>query len=131
MDARLWNIGIRVKDVQAEVDYFVELGGRLRVHERLTTPDGEFEYALVDFGGTRLFFTPQTVFEGRIRRLDMRVTKIFQLTNKVRFQANLDAYNALNSSAIQSLQTAFGTSWLSPTTILDPRILQVSGQLSF
>jgi hypothetical protein len=74
---------------------------------------------------------PQTVFEGRIRRLDMRVTKIFQLTNKVRLQANLDAYNALNSSAIQSLQTAFGPSWLSPATILDPRILQVSGQLSF
>jgi hypothetical protein len=74
---------------------------------------------------------PQTVFEGRIRRLDMRVTKIFQLRNKVRFQANLDAYNALNSSAIQSLQTAFGPSWLSPATILDPRIFQVSGQVSF
>jgi catechol 2,3-dioxygenase-like lactoylglutathione lyase family enzyme len=66
LDARLWNIGTKVKDVQAEVDYFVELGGRLRVHERLTTPDGEFEYALVDFGGTRLFFTPKTVFEDRL-----------------------------------------------------------------
>jgi hypothetical protein len=74
---------------------------------------------------------PQTVFEGRIRRLDMRVTKIFQLRNKVRFQANLDAYNALNSSAIQSLQTAFGPSWLSPATILDARLIQVGGQLSF
>lgn len=74
---------------------------------------------------------PQTVFEGRIRRLDMRVTKIFQLPKKVRFQANLDAYNALNSSAIQSLQTAFGPSWLSPATILDPRIFQVSAQISF
>jgi hypothetical protein len=61
----------------------------------------------------------------------MRVTKIFQLRNKVRFQANLDAYNALNSSAIQSLQTAFGPSWLSPATILDARIIQVGGQLSF
>jgi hypothetical protein len=65
-DARLWNIGIKVKDVQAEVDYFVELGGRLRVHERLTTPDGEFEYALVDFAATRLFLTPKTVFEDRL-----------------------------------------------------------------
>ena len=66
MDARLWNIGMKVKDVQAEVDYFVELGGRLRVHERLSTPDGEFEYALVDFGATRLFLTPKTVFEDRL-----------------------------------------------------------------
>jgi len=74
---------------------------------------------------------PQTLFEGRIRRLDMRVTKIFKLTQRVRLQANLDAYNALNSSAIQSLQTAFGPNWRQPTTILDPRLLQVGGVLSF
>jgi hypothetical protein len=74
---------------------------------------------------------PQTMFEGRIRRLDMRVTKIFKLTPRVRLQANLDAYNSLNSSAIQSLITAFGPSWLSPATILDARIFQLSGQLSF
>ena len=74
---------------------------------------------------------PQTLFEGRIRRLDMRVTKIFQVTKRVKFQANLDAYNTLNSSAVQTIQTTFGPNWLSPTTILDPRILQLSGQLSF
>ena len=74
---------------------------------------------------------PQTIFEDRIRRLDLRVTKIFRLTQRVRLQANLDAYNALNSSAIQSLITAFGPSWLSPATILDARIFQVSGQLNF
>ena len=66
MDARLWNIGVKVKDVQAEADYFVALGGVLRVHERLTTADGQFEYALVDFGGTRLVLTSRTVFEDRL-----------------------------------------------------------------
>ncbi len=74
---------------------------------------------------------PQTLFEGRLRRLDLRLTKNFKITNRVRLQANFDAYNALNSSAIQTLQTTFGPNWLSPTTILDPRQLQVSGQLSF
>lgn len=74
---------------------------------------------------------PQTLFEDRIRRLDLRLTKIFTITNRVRLQANLDAYNALNSSAIQTLQTTFGPNWLSPVTILDARLLQVSGQLSF
>jgi Carboxypeptidase regulatory-like domain len=74
---------------------------------------------------------PQTLFEDRIRRLDLRLTKILKVTERVRFQANLDAYNALNSSAIQSLQTTFGSNWRSPTTILDPRIFQVSGQLIF
>ena len=66
MDASLWNIGVKVRDVRAEVDYFVAIGGRLRVHERLTTPDGEFEYALVDFAGTRLFLTPKAVFDDRL-----------------------------------------------------------------
>jgi hypothetical protein len=74
---------------------------------------------------------PQTIFENRIRRLDLRVTKIFRPTPRVRLQANLDAYNALNSSAIQSVITAFGPSWLSPATILDARIFQVSVQLTF
>lgn len=66
MDARLWNIGVKVKDVAAEIDYFVALGATLRLHEQLTTPDGVFEYALLDFGGTRLFLTPKTVFEDRL-----------------------------------------------------------------
>jgi hypothetical protein len=49
----------------------------------------------------------------------------------MRLQVNLDAYNALNSSAIQSINTTYGPSWLTPTQILDPRIVQFSGQLTF
>ena len=74
---------------------------------------------------------PATQFEGRIRRLDIRLSKNFQLRRGMRFQANLDAYNALNSSAIQNVNNTFGASWLNATQILDPRILQVSGQLTF
>jgi len=74
---------------------------------------------------------PQTQFEGRIRRLDLRVSKVFQLPRHMRFQANLDAYNALNGSAIQVLNTTFGPTWLQPFTILDPRLLQISGQFNF
>jgi hypothetical protein len=74
---------------------------------------------------------PQTEFEGRIRRLDMRISKVFQLPRHMRFQANLDAYNALNGSAIQVLNTTYGPTWLQPFTILDPRLLQVSGQFNF
>ena len=86
-------------------------------------------------GGTRtttvLLVSPQTLYEGRTRRLDLRLTKIFQLTPLVRLQTNLDAYNALNSSAVQSVQTTYGANWLQPNQILDPRILQVSVQLAF
>jgi catechol 2,3-dioxygenase-like lactoylglutathione lyase family enzyme len=66
VDAKLWNIGVKVKDVKAEAEYFVALGAVLRVHETLTTPDATFEYALLDFAGTRLFLTPVTVFEDRL-----------------------------------------------------------------
>lgn len=66
MKGQLWNIGMKVADVAAEASYFVSIGAVLRVHEKLETPDGVFEYALLDFGGTRLFLTPRTVFEDRL-----------------------------------------------------------------
>ena len=75
--------------------------------------------------------TANAQFEDRIRRLDLRLTKYFNITKKMRLQANLDAYNALNSNAIQTINTTFGTNWRQPQTILDPRIFQVSGQLTF
>jgi predicted enzyme related to lactoylglutathione lyase len=63
VDGKLWNIGIRVADVEKEVAYFMALGAVLRIKENLATKNGQFEYALLDFGGTRLFLTPKTVFE--------------------------------------------------------------------
>ena len=74
---------------------------------------------------------PNRLFEGRIRRLDLRLSKGFQLPKRTRLHVNLDAYNALNSSAIQALNNTYGASWLKPTQILDPRILQISCQLAF
>jgi hypothetical protein len=74
---------------------------------------------------------PYQQFEGRIRRLDLRLTRNFNLLKTIRLQLNIDAYNALNSSAIQAINVTYGPNWLSPTQILDPRLLQVSAQLTF
>jgi catechol 2,3-dioxygenase-like lactoylglutathione lyase family enzyme len=63
VEAKLWNVGVKVADVAAEIDFYVALGGRLMLHERLATPEGEAEYAIVAFGGTRLFLTPKPIFE--------------------------------------------------------------------
>jgi hypothetical protein len=71
------------------------------------------------------------MFEDRIRRLDLRLSKSFNLPRNLRFQANLDAYNALNTNAVQTLNTTFGANWLQPQTIMDPRIFQISAQLNF
>jgi catechol 2,3-dioxygenase-like lactoylglutathione lyase family enzyme len=66
MQALLWNVGVKVKDLDVEVEYFVRLGARPRARERLTTDEGTFEYALVEFGGTRLFITTKPIFEDKL-----------------------------------------------------------------
>jgi catechol 2,3-dioxygenase-like lactoylglutathione lyase family enzyme len=66
MQALLWNVGIKVKDLDAEVDYFVRLGARQRAREQIATEEGTFDYALLEFGGTRLFITTKPIFEDRL-----------------------------------------------------------------
>jgi hypothetical protein len=73
---------------------------------------------------------PQTLFEDRLTRLDLRFSKIFKV-NRLRVQLNVDAYNALNSSGIRSVINAYGPRWQSVAQILDPRLIQVGGQISF
>ena len=69
---------------------------------------------------------PNQLFEGRIRRLDLRLTKNFTFGQYTRLQANLDAYNALNSSAIQAINNTFGAAWKHADA--DPRSAPVPGQ---
>jgi catechol 2,3-dioxygenase-like lactoylglutathione lyase family enzyme len=66
MDAKLWNLGMKVVDVDREVAFFEGLGAKLLLRERRDTPAGEVDYALLAFGGTRIFLTPKTVFEGAL-----------------------------------------------------------------
>jgi hypothetical protein len=63
-------------------------------------------------------------------RLDLRLSKIFQI-NRMRLQLNLDAYNALNSDAVITGNDTFDSRWLQPNLIIDPRHVQVGGQISF
>ncbi|MCY4636082.1 MAG: hypothetical protein OXG04_16505 [Acidobacteria bacterium] len=73
---------------------------------------------------------PQTLFEGRIRRLDLRVSKILY-AGRFRFQINFDAYNALNTSSVLGVNSTFGSRWQQPATIMDPRLMQIGGQIDF
>ena len=73
---------------------------------------------------------PQTLFEDRVTRLDLRLSHSFQV-QRVRVQLNLDAYNALNANSVRAVNSTYGSAWTRPQQILDPRILQVGGQLSF
>jgi hypothetical protein len=85
-------------------------------------------------GGTRTALIPllplQTYFEDRTTRLDVRVSKILRY-GKYRVQLNIDAYNALNSSSILTVNNTFDSRWRQPDSVIDPRLIQFSGQITF
>ncbi len=66
MDANLWNIGIKVEDLDSEISFFEELGGRLLSRGSRIRADGDHPHALMEFGGTRLFLTPKPVFQDKL-----------------------------------------------------------------
>ena len=74
---------------------------------------------------------PQTKFEGRYTRLDLRLAKRFRLAQSRTVQANFNVYNLFNANAIQVLNTTYGSRWRQPSLIQDGRMVQFSGTLSF
>ena len=74
---------------------------------------------------------PQTEFEARRNEMDFRVSKSVRLGERLRLQANFDVYNLLNSSGLYAINTAFGSQWRRPTSVQDPRLYELSAQLSF
>lgn len=73
---------------------------------------------------------PETQREARHRQLDFRLSKIYTV-GKYRLQGNVDLYNALNSAAVLSQVNTYGARWRRPLDILDGRLIQVSGEISF
>ena len=74
---------------------------------------------------------PGTMYDHRIRRLDLRLTKSLRVNQRVRVQGNIDLYNAFNGSGVVQVNNAFGSQWRQPTEVQDPRILQFSAQIDF
>ncbi len=73
---------------------------------------------------------PQTLFEDRVSRLDLRLSKVFRV-GRLRVRGNVDAYNVLNANSVRSVLSTYGARWRTPTQILDPRLLEVGGTISF
>ena len=79
---------------------------------------------------TAQLIAPATVFGDRFTQLDVRLGKLFKFS-RYRLQGTVDMFNALNSSAILAQNNTYGTSWQTPTTILQGRLVKVGMQLSF
>jgi hypothetical protein len=66
-----------------------------------------------------------------IRLLDLRAAKQFDLVGTSRMEVYLDLFNVLNFNGATSINVRSGPTYLYPTAISPPRILQVGGRFSF
>ena len=80
-------------------------------------------YAQVDNAGLG------TLHGDRIHQVDLRLSKLLHFGG-TKARANLDIYNALNSSAVLTENTTY-TDWLRPTEILIARFFKFSVQFDF
>jgi hypothetical protein len=69
-------------------------------------------------------------YTNRINQLDLRTTRLFTV-GKLRIRGHFDVYNIGNSSGIQGLNTTYGANWLTPTSILQGRLIKIAAQLDF
>jgi hypothetical protein len=74
---------------------------------------------------------PQTMFDDRLSRLDVRFAKRIKLSPRARLQANFNIYNVFNGSASSTLNTTYGSQWLQPSLLQDGRMVQFSAMLNF
>jgi hypothetical protein len=75
---------------------------------------------------------PGTLFGDRVNEIDMRFAKIIRFMG-TRTNLGLDIYNIINSSAILTYNQSFipGGSWLTPTSVLQPRFLKIGATIEF
>jgi len=73
---------------------------------------------------------PGALYGDRITQVDFRMGKTFTV-QRSRIQASIDFYNLLNSSAVLSINTTYGQSWLAPTQILQGRLIKLGAQIEF
>ena len=77
---------------------------------------------------------PNTMFEDRLQRTDLRFTRTFRAA-RVRVRGNADIYNLLNASDVLNMTTRFsgtnGGQWLQPIQILGGRMFKFNAQVDF
>lgn len=81
---------------------------------------------------------PGSMYEKRRNQVDLRLTKQFKLGPKTRVEANVDLYNAFNSSSVLNLNTTYGSQWQRPIgdpytggAVLQGRLIEFGGRVTF
>jgi hypothetical protein len=73
---------------------------------------------------------PGTKYGDRWNQVDIGGKKIFRV-GRAELQGSVDVFNALNSSAVLTQLQTFGPSLDRPTTLLQGRLLRLSGTIKF
>jgi hypothetical protein len=76
---------------------------------------------------------PGTLYGDRVNEIDLRFAKILRF-GRTRTNVGFDVYNILNSAAVLTYNQAFSpstTTWLTPTSVLQPRFWKFSAQIDF
>jgi hypothetical protein len=83
-------------------------------------------------GGSRTIgvIPADTLLGDRRNQVDLRFSKIFRFGGAT-LDANFDIYNVTNTDAVLGQSATYGTTWLQPTTVLQPRIFKFGVRYDF
>ena len=81
---------------------------------------------------------PGTLYGDRLNEIDLRFAKILRF-GRTRTNVGIDIYNIMNSSPVLTYNQTFVLptaanptgSWLTPTSVLQPRFFKISAQFDF
>ena len=73
---------------------------------------------------------PNTMFEDRIKQVDVRLTRVFGRKG-ARLQGMFDVYNLFNASPILLETVRYGAAWLQPSAILGGRLFKFGVQIDY
>jgi hypothetical protein len=73
---------------------------------------------------------PGTMFGPRLRQLDLRLSKRLRLGAR-RFIGNIDVFNLLNATGINTWNLNYGPNWQQPALLQQGRYVKLSGQFDF
>jgi hypothetical protein len=76
---------------------------------------------------------PGTLYGERVNQIDMRFAKVLRF-GRTRSTVGLDLYNLANTDAVLTYNQTFSpttTTWLRPTSVLQPRIIKISASVDF
>ncbi len=62
----LWNIGVKVTNLDREMEFLQKVGAKLILREQLPVGDQLLDYAILTLGGVRLLLFPTVLFEERV-----------------------------------------------------------------